>query len=78
MPYPRRVRETYGRLDLEVLTPDIDQSTQQSVALREVFVVSTVRADPPPVELSRELMDKLLKGEEPAADGNCRGLAQVP
>ncbi|QCD53509.1 signal transduction protein with Nacht domain protein [Streptomyces hawaiiensis] len=67
--YARRVRETYGSLDLEVLTPDNDQSTQPSVELREVFVVPTVRADPPPVELSRELMGQLLKGEELAADG---------
>ncbi|MFE0515004.1 NACHT domain-containing protein [Streptomyces sp. NPDC058964] len=67
--YARRVRETYGSLDLEVLTPDNDQSTQPSVELREVFVVPTVRADPPPVELSRELMGQLLKGKELAADG---------
>ncbi|MFE4332524.1 NACHT domain-containing protein [Streptomyces sp. NPDC056831] len=66
--YARRVRETYGSLDLEVLTPDNDQSAQPSVELHEVFVVPTVRADPPPVELSRELMNKLLKGEELAAD----------
>ncbi|MFK0112075.1 NACHT domain-containing protein [Streptomyces sp. NPDC091217] len=67
--YARRVRETYGSLDLEVLTPDNDQSTQPSVELREVFVVPTVRANPPQVELSRELMTKLLKGGELAADG---------
>ncbi|MCW8103025.1 NACHT domain-containing protein [Streptomyces tauricus] len=67
--YARRVRETHGSLDLEVLTPDNDQSPQPSVELREVFVVPTVRADPPPVELSRELMDKLLKGEELTEDG---------
>ncbi|MFE2557438.1 NACHT domain-containing protein [Streptomyces sp. NPDC059352] len=67
--YARRVRESYGRLDLEVLTPDNDQSVQPNVELREVFVVPTVRADPPPVELSRELMAKLLEGEELAPDG---------
>ncbi|MFF5280939.1 NACHT domain-containing protein [Streptomyces sp. NPDC013171] len=66
--YARRVRESYGRLDLEVLTPDNDQSVQQKVELREVFVVPTVRADPPPVELSRELMVRLLQGEELAAE----------
>ncbi|MFE7267656.1 NACHT domain-containing protein [Streptomyces sp. NPDC057592] len=67
--YARRARETYGSLDLEVLRPDNDQSAQPNVELHEVFVVPTVRADPPPVELSRELMDKLLKGEELTADG---------
>ncbi|MEU3689103.1 NACHT domain-containing protein [Streptomyces narbonensis] len=67
--YARRVRESYGRLDLEVLTPDNDQSVQPNVELREVFVVPTVRADPPTVELSRELMAKLLEGQELAADG---------
>ncbi|MDX3245411.1 NACHT domain-containing protein [Streptomyces sp. ME18-1-4] len=66
--YARRVRETYGRLDLEILTPDSDQSTQPSVELREVFVVPTVRANPPQVELSRELMSKLLKGNELSPD----------
>ncbi|WP_017238721.1 NACHT domain-containing protein [Streptomyces sp. SS] len=68
--YARRVRESYGRLDLEVLTPDNDQNVQQKVELREVFVVPTVRADPPPVELSRELMVKLLEGEELMSDGD--------
>ncbi|MGW3105757.1 NACHT domain-containing protein [Streptomyces sp. NPDC001100] len=67
--YARRVRETYGNLDLEVLTPDNDQSVQPSVEMREVFVVPTVRANPPQVELSRELLSKLLKGKELAADG---------
>ncbi|MFD8206371.1 NACHT domain-containing protein [Streptomyces sp. NPDC059695] len=67
--YARRVRESYARLDLEVLTPDNDQSVQQHVELREVFIVPTVRADPPPVELSRELMAKLLAGQELVAGG---------
>ncbi|MGW8354188.1 NACHT domain-containing protein [Streptomyces wedmorensis] len=68
--YARRVRESYGRLDLEVLTPDNDQNVQQKVELREVFVVPTVRADPPPLELSRELMVKLLEGEELKSEGD--------
>ncbi|MFI5531839.1 NACHT domain-containing protein [Kitasatospora sp. NPDC051853] len=66
--YARRVRETYGRLDLEVLTPDRDQDEQPVVELREVFVPQSVRADPPPVELPRELMQRLLEGGELTED----------
>ncbi|MFF2789020.1 hypothetical protein ACFVT6_20035 [Streptomyces sp. NPDC058049] len=47
--YARPVPEMYGSLDLGVLTPDNDQSTQPSVDLREVLPVPSVRADPPPV-----------------------------
>ena len=68
--YARRVRESYGRLDLEVLTPDTDQGVQPVVELREVFTAPTVRADPPPVELSRELMLKLIEGRELLTEGD--------
>ncbi|MGW4805432.1 NACHT domain-containing protein [Kitasatospora sp. NPDC004272] len=66
--YARRVVETYGRLDLEILTPDHDQGEQPVVELREVFVPPSVRVDPPQVELSQELRQRLLEGGELSAE----------
>ncbi|MFF0408935.1 HEAT repeat domain-containing protein [Kitasatospora sp. NPDC004745] len=67
--YARRVRETFGRLDLEVLTPLSEQGEHPVVELREVFVTPQVREDPPPVELPRELVQRLLaNGEQTTAE----------
>ncbi|MEU6483098.1 HEAT repeat domain-containing protein [Streptomyces sp. NPDC046887] len=66
--YAKRLRERYGRLDLEVLTPLNEQGEHPVVGLREVFVPQSVRADPPPVELPRELLQRLLDAGA-AADG---------
>ncbi|MEV5973211.1 HEAT repeat domain-containing protein [Streptomyces sp. NPDC051921] len=57
--YAARVRQCYGRLDLEVLTPLREQGEHPVVPLREVFVPQSVRADPPPVELPPELLRRL-------------------
>ncbi|MEV4560612.1 HEAT repeat domain-containing protein [Kitasatospora sp. NPDC049285] len=57
--YALRLRERYQRLDLEVLTPLSEQDEHPAVHLREVFVPQLVRADPPPVELPRELLRRL-------------------
>ncbi|MFD0370897.1 HEAT repeat domain-containing protein [Streptomyces sp. NPDC127114] len=57
--YAARVRQCYGRLDLEVLTPLREQDEHPVVPLREVFVPQSVRADPPPVELPPELLRRL-------------------
>ncbi|MFD3681952.1 NACHT domain-containing protein [Streptomyces sp. NPDC058613] len=62
--YAQRVREVFGRLDLEVLTPLSEQGEHPVVELREVFVPPLVRADPPPVELPRELMKRLMEHGE--------------
>ncbi|MFJ2725235.1 HEAT repeat domain-containing protein [Streptomyces collinus] len=64
--YAGRIAQVYGRLDLEVLTPLSEE--HPAVELREVFVAPTVRADPPPVELPRELLRRLAKSGE-ADDG---------
>ncbi|MFG3056340.1 HEAT repeat domain-containing protein [Kitasatospora sp. NPDC048239] len=66
--YRQRVRESYARLDLEVLTPLSEQGEHPVVELREVFVAPRVRADPPPVELPRELLQRLLATGEVLAD----------
>ncbi|MFJ4710866.1 HEAT repeat domain-containing protein [Streptomyces sp. NPDC088785] len=44
--YAHRVRETYGRLDLAVITPLDDQHAQPVVRLQDVFVPPLVRAEP--------------------------------
>ncbi|MFJ6824856.1 NACHT domain-containing protein, partial [Streptomyces niveus] len=62
--YASRIRESYGRLDLEVLTPLSEQNEHPVVELREVFVAPLVRADPPQVELPRELMKRLVEQGE--------------
>ncbi|MFC8775955.1 NACHT domain-containing protein, partial [[Kitasatospora] papulosa] len=62
--YAQRVREVFGRLDLEVLTPLSEQGEHPVVELREVFVPPLVRADPPAVELPRELMRRLMEHGE--------------
>jgi hypothetical protein len=57
--YAGRAVQVYGRLDLEVLAPVGEASS--AVRLPEVFVAPTVRADPPPVQLSRELQRRVLE-----------------
>jgi energy-coupling factor transporter ATP-binding protein EcfA2 len=65
--YATRIRESYGRLDLEVLIPT-EEGEHPPVGLDEVFVAPTVRADPPPVELPRDIRQRLVdSGEWPAS-----------
>ncbi|MFJ9180467.1 NACHT domain-containing protein [Streptomyces sp. NPDC102360] len=67
--YAERARETWGHLDLEVLLPLDDQGRHPEIRLREVFVEPSVRADPPPVELPRELVRRLVEsGELPESE----------
>ncbi|WP_381797509.1 NACHT domain-containing protein [Streptomyces niveus] len=68
--YAGRIRVSYGRLDLEVLTPLSEQNEHPVVELREVFVTPWVRADPPQVELPRELMKRLLEQGELVEGGD--------
>ena len=62
--YVARVRERYRRVDLEILTPLTEQDEHPPVGLREVFIAQAVRADPPPVELPRELWRRLVEAGE--------------
>ena len=57
--YLDRLQARYGHLDIEALLPLTDQDERVPVGVREVFVPQTVRADPPPVELPRELWQRL-------------------
>ncbi|MFE0249436.1 HEAT repeat domain-containing protein [Streptomyces sp. NPDC059010] len=65
--YATRIRECYGRLDLDVLIPT-EEGEHPPVGLDEVFVAPTVRADPPPVELPRDIRQRLVdSGEWPSS-----------
>ncbi|MGI5456927.1 HEAT repeat domain-containing protein [Streptomyces sp. CA-249302] len=65
--YATRIRETYGRLDLEVLIPT-EEGEHPPVGLEEVFVPPFVRSNPPPVELPRDIRQRLVEaGEWPSS-----------
>ncbi|MFI6759216.1 HEAT repeat domain-containing protein [Micromonospora sp. NPDC050417] len=51
--YFARLRQHYGVLDLDALTPTQSEDYLQ-IGLASVFVEQTVRADPPPAEVPRE------------------------
>ncbi|MFB6752534.1 HEAT repeat domain-containing protein [Streptomyces sp. NPDC056353] len=57
--YAGRAVQAYGGLDLDVLAPVGE--APPAVRLSEVFVAPTVRADPPPVQLSRELQRRVME-----------------
>ncbi|WP_186777968.1 HEAT repeat domain-containing protein [Streptomyces salinarius] len=61
--YAERLRQNYGRLDLEVLIP-MGEGEHPQVGLREVFVPPMLRPDPPRVELPPELHKRLLETGE--------------
>ena len=56
--YAQRLQQQYGRLDLDALTP-AEREEYLQIQLRAVFVEPSVREDPPPVELPKELWEKL-------------------
>lgn len=62
--YEEQLRKRYGRVDLEALTPLTEQGEHPPVGLREVFITQAVRADPPPVELPKELIRRLVESGE--------------
>ena len=62
--YLERVRQRYGRIDLEVLTPRTEQGEQPVILLGEVFVPQAARLNPPPVELPPELLRRLVRTGE--------------
>ncbi|HLG13796.1 MAG TPA: DUF4062 domain-containing protein [Blastocatellia bacterium] len=65
--YYSAVRKRYQRLDLEGLTPPQKEEYLQ-LQLRSIFVEQSVREDPPPVELSKEAVERLRREKEIHAD----------
>ena len=66
--YLERIRQRYRRVDLEILTPLTDHGEHPVMLLEQVFVPQQVRADPPPVEVPREVWRRLA---EAGTDGDC-------
>ncbi len=56
--YYERLRQQYGRLDLDALTPP-EREEYLQIRLESVFVEQHVREDPPPLEVPRELLQRL-------------------
>lgn len=56
--YYQALKKRYQRLDLDALTPPQKEEYLQ-LQLRSVFVEQNVREDPPPVELPKEVWEKL-------------------
>ena len=62
--YLARLVERYRRVDLEILTPLAEQGAHPHMLLSTVFVPQLVRADPPPLELPREIWRRLAETGE--------------
>ena len=61
--YFSEIAKRYQRLDLEGLTPPEKEEYLQ-VTLRSVFVEPSVRADPPPLDLPREVRDRIADDQD--------------
>ncbi|HEX8920193.1 MAG TPA: DUF4062 domain-containing protein, partial [Pyrinomonadaceae bacterium] len=61
--YFTALTKRYQRLDLDALTPPQKEEYLQ-LQLRSVFVEQSVRENPPPVELTKELLEKLQREKE--------------
>ena len=61
--YAQRLQQQYGRVDLDPLTPG-ERDEYLQIQLPAVFVEPSVREDPPPVEVPKELWDELEAGRE--------------
>ncbi|ADP80729.1 HEAT repeat domain-containing protein [Pseudofrankia inefficax] len=66
--YLRALERRYRRLELDALTPE-EQDEHLPILLRNVFVPQNVRAAPPPLELSKELVRRLAEaGDIPSPE----------
>ncbi len=65
--YYAAVRKRYRRLNLDALTPPQKEEYLQ-LELQSLFIPQAVREEPPPVEVPKEIQDKLERGETLALD----------
>jgi hypothetical protein len=72
--YLARVRSRLQRVDLEILIPLTEQGDHPVMLLEQVFVPQHVRADPPPMEVPREVWRRLA---EAGQDEECHLPDQV-
>ncbi len=61
--YYNAILKRYKILDLDALTPP-EKADFMEIQLRSVFVEQDVRENPPPIEIPKELLDKLIKDEK--------------
>ncbi|MFC4069076.1 HEAT repeat domain-containing protein [Actinoplanes subglobosus] len=67
--YLERLRRRCAHADLGALSPVTDADRHRLVPLQEIFVPPEVRAEPPPIELPRELVRRLVeRGEADAGE----------
>lgn len=71
--YYEALTKRYQRLDLDALTPPQKEEYLQ-LQLRSVFVEQNVRENPPPVELPKEVWEKLQRDKEIHAEDLPAGL----
>ncbi|MEV4626502.1 HEAT repeat domain-containing protein [Micromonospora sp. NPDC049523] len=79
--YFSRLRQHYGVLDLDALTPTESEDYLQ-IGLASVFVEQSVRSDPPPAEMPREWRQRVptnghLSSEDVPAEVNPTDLAHL-
>ena len=79
--YFARLRQHYGVLDLDALTPTESEDYLQ-IGLASVFVEQSVRADPPPAEMPREWRQRVpanghLSSEDVPAEVNPTDLVHL-
>ncbi|MBB5869107.1 GTPase SAR1 family protein [Allocatelliglobosispora scoriae] len=58
--YLSRIRKRYRSVDMEILTPMSQQDEFPAVPLSDIFVGQVVKAGPRPMELPRELVQRLI------------------
>lgn len=71
--YYKAILLKYNVLDLDALTPP-EKADFIEIQLRSVFVEQDVREDTPPIEMPKELMEKLIKDEKFTEDDLPKGI----
>jgi len=61
--YYNAILKKYNKLDFDALTPP-EKADFMEIQLRSIFVEQDVRENPPPMEIPKELLEKLIKDEK--------------
>lgn len=71
--YYNAILKRYKIVDLDALTPP-EKADFMEIQLRSVFVEQDVRENPPPIEIPKDLLEKLIKDEKLKEDDLPEGL----
>ena len=71
--YYGAILKRYKILDFNALTPP-EKSDFMEIQLRSIFVEQDVRENPPPIEIPKELLEKLIKDEKLREDDLPKGI----